>query len=271
MTTQQLLTETWYFPPGLLLSVLLIGLFYLYRTQFKFTRQSGWFLGGLVVMLLTLASPLHFLGEGYLFSAHMAQHMLLLLIVPPLLLAGIPERSIKAKIKISPALCWLLGVAIMWIWHIPAVLNATLQSRSAIPLCGVGAHPWAAFLQGAQNISLIVAGLFFSWPILAPLPSQRLPHLSGIAYLFSACLGCSLLGLGITFSSQPLYRAYASSIDPTGAMYLIRHVWGITSQADQQIGGLLMWVPGCFIYVSAALFLLGRWFGEENYSVEMSE
>lgn len=269
MSTEQLLTDTWDFSPGLLLGVLLMGVLYGYLLKFKFTRRSGWFFGGLLLLLLTLASPLHFLGEGYLFSAHMAQHMLLLLGVPPLLLAGIPERvfakNFTKKITIPPALCWLTGVAVMWFWHIPAVFNATMPISSGIPLCGIDAGPLAAFLHGAQTSSLVVAGLLFSWPILSPLKSQRLPVLAGIGYLFSACVGCSLLGLAITFSSHQLYSAYLSPVDPTGTLYLVREQWGITPAADQQIGGLLMWISGCVIYVSAALFLLGRWFGEENF------
>ncbi len=268
MTTQELLTETWKFSPSLLLSVLLFVGLYLYGARFKITPQSGWFFGGLILLLITLASPLHFLGEGYLFSAHMAQHMLLLLVVPPLLLAGIPEKVFskyfKINFQIPPAFCWLSGVAIMWFWHIPAVFDATMQNASGIPLCGIAAGPFAAFLHGAQSISLIAAGMLFSWPILSPLKIQRLANLSGMAYLFSACIGCSLLGLGITFSSTLLYSAYALPIDLTGTVHLVRQTWGITPQADQQIGGLLMWVPGCIIYVSAAMVLLGRWFGEEK-------
>ncbi|MPR36259.1 cytochrome c oxidase assembly protein [Salmonirosea aquatica] len=275
MNTEQLLTETWDFSPGLLLSIVSMGALYGYRINFRFTRQSVWFLAGLALLLLTLASPLHFLGEGYLFSAHMAQHMLLLLVVPPLLLAGIPAeifgKNFKAKFKIPPALCWVLGVAIMWFWHIPTIFNATMPTNSGIPICGIDAGPFAGLLHGAQTGTLLVAGLFFCWPILSPLPSHRLPDLKGIAYLFLACIGCSLLGLGITFSSHQLYSAYGSPIDPTGAMHLVRQTWGITPAADQQIGGLLMWVPGCFIYVSAALFLLGRWFGEENYKIGLSD
>lgn len=275
MTTQELLIEAWDFTPALLFGILLIGVLYLYWTKFKITPQSGWFFGGLILLLLTLASPLHFLGEGYLFSAHMGQHMLLLLVVPPLLLAGIPEKVFgkyfNINFQISPAICWLSGVAIMWFWHIPAVFNAIMQSSSGIPICGTAAGPFTAFLHGVQNFSLVVAGILFCWPILSPLKSQRLPNLSGMAYLFSACIGCSLLGLGITFSSNLLYSAYASPIDLTGAVHLVRQTWGITPQADQQIGGLLMWVPGCIIYVSAAMVLLGRWFGEENINVGISE
>lgn len=275
MSTQQLLTETWKFPPGLLLSILLIGLVYGYFVQFQFTRQSLWFLGGLVLLLLTLASPLHFLGEGYLFSAHMAQHMLLLLVVPPLLLAGIPERVLgryfTKKNILPPVLCWFVGVAVMWFWHVPAVFNATVQGTPGITVCGLAAGTFPAVLHGVQSGSLVVAGLLFSWPILSPLSAQRLPVLAGIGYLFSACVGCSVLGLGITFSSHQLYSAYLSTVDPTGTLHLVREQWGITPAVDQQIGGLLMWVPGCVIYVSAALFLLGRWFGEENYTVGMSE
>ncbi len=268
MTTRQLLTETWQWSPSLLIGTLLLVGGYLYFSRFTVSRQSTYFFAGIVLMVLTLASPLTFLGERYLFSAHMVQHMILLLIVPPLLLAGIPERvfrSFLTKSKstywLSPALCWLLGVAIMWFWHVPGIYTTTLQD-SGIPVCGLVTGPYGAFLHGIQNASLLFAGLLFAWPILSPVKAQRLPALPGMAYLFTACVGCSLLGLSITFSSSLLYPTYASTIDLTGAMHLVRRQWGISPASDQQIGGLMMWVPGCFIYVSAALFLLNRWFEE---------
>ena len=268
MTTQQLLTTTWDWTPGLLLSTALLVIAYLLLVH-RLTRQSLLFFAGVLLLVLTLASPLSLLGQQYLFSAHMAQHMIILLIVPPLLLAGIPARVFQGFFRgqlnwrLSPLLAWLLGVGIMWFWHAPGVFNATV-SQSGIAVCGIGTTTLTASLHDLQNASLLVAGLLFIWPIFSPLPEQRLPALSGMAYLFTACVGCSLLGLSITFSSTLLYTNYASTIDLTGAGYLIRQQWGLTPEADQQIGGLLMWVPGCFLYVTAALYLLTRWFDEEE-------
>ena len=268
MTTQQLFT-TWDWTPGLLLSLALLVGGYLGLVRGQLMPHSGYFFGGVFLLAITLASPLNRLAHQYLFSAHMAQHMILLLIVPPLLVAGIPERAARRwlpdrsrNISVLPVAAWLVGVGIMWFWHVPGMFNATGQPGIAV--CGVGTTTLTASLHDLQNGSLLMAGVLFCWPILSPVREQRLPALSGMAYLFTACVGCSLLGLAITFSSTLLYTTYAATIDLTGTGYLIRQQWGLTPEADQQIGGLLMWVPGCFLYVTAALYLLMRWFNEEE-------
>lgn len=279
MTTSQLLTDTWQWSPMLLISAAGLLLAYFWFVKSRNSRQKIFFISGVLLLVLTLASPLTFLGHRYLFSAHMAQHMILLLLIPPLLMLGIPAEIFTRFFKKNgkgnafqpaPALCWLLGVAVMWLWHVPAIFNATM-SDSGIPVCGLAAGPSAILLSGLQTLSLLGAGMLFSWPILSPVKSRRLPPLTGMAYLFTACIGCSLLGLSITFSSALLYTTYVSPIDLTGAIYLVRDTWGISPAADQQIGGLLMWVPGCFIYVSAAMYLLNRWFIEEDSHLILSE
>jgi cytochrome c oxidase assembly factor CtaG len=82
-----------------------------------------------------------------------------------------------------------------------------------------------------------------------------------VLYLFSACVACSILGILITFSPVSVCSIYAHpSSDRFGVLNLVQSNWGITPDKDQQIGGLLMWVPMCLVYLAAIIAQLARWF-----------
>jgi cytochrome c oxidase assembly factor CtaG len=103
-----------------------------YLVRFGRTARLGWFAAGLGLAALTLTSPLNALADGYLFSAHMAQHILLLLVVPALLLLGLPRGLTLAPRPTwlgHPLLGWGAGVGAMWLWHAPALCNAAVASR----------------------------------------------------------------------------------------------------------------------------------------------
>jgi cytochrome c oxidase assembly factor CtaG len=82
-----------------------------------------------------------------------------------------------------------------------------------------------------------------------------------MVYLFSACLGCTLLGIFITFAPLSICPVFASPIDRLGILDALYRV-GFTPGIDQHLGGLLMWVPPCFLYVGAIISLLARWYAE---------
>jgi cytochrome c oxidase assembly factor CtaG len=84
----------------------------------------------------------------------------------------------------------------------------------------------------------------------------------GIVYLSSACLGCTILGIIITFAPVEVCSIYLHPVDRLGILPLIQNQWGLAPGKDQQIGGLLMWVPACLIYFCAILGLFARWHGE---------
>lgn len=215
-------------------------------------RQIGLFLASAAAFVIALASPLAFLASRYLFSAHMAQHLLLLLIVPLFaMLAWPPSRervSAAAPRKRSPgavALAWAAGVGAMWFWHIPALCTAAMRS----PL-----------VFDAQAVSLVAAGVAFWLPVFFPVVARRMqPHLAA-AYLFTGCLGCSLLGIYVTFSPAPVCPLYLAPPASPELLDLIRGQWGLSHRLDQQIGGLLMWVPACLIYLGAILATMTRWY-----------
>ena len=93
-----------------------------------------------------------------------------------------------------------------------------------------------------------------------------------VLYLFSACVACSILGILITFSPVSVCPIYAQApIDRLGILNLIQSNWGITPEKDQQIGGLLMWVPMCLVYLSAIVAQLARWFAHPLASAPVTD
>ncbi len=249
MSTEQFLLNAWTWNP-VVFAVAGTGLA-AYLFVFRAERRPAWFLLALGIFVFTLVSPLNALADGYLFSAHMLQHILLLLIVPALLLASLP-RSLslawRPRVLAHPLAGWIAGVGAMWVWHWPTLCNAAVTSRSVYAL---------------QTGSLLVLGTLFWSQIIAPREEERLSPPAAVLYLFSACVTCSALGIILTFSPVTVCSIYAMPAgDQLGMWETIRTGWGFSPEKDQQIGGLLMWVPMCFIYLSAIFAQIARWFGE---------
>jgi putative membrane protein len=247
MNTSQILRGGWTFRPDLLL--LSAAVLALYLILYGARPRFGFALGAAGVVLLALTSPINALADGYLFSAHMVQHILLLLIGPAFLLLSLPPSfQLPAKLRLlaRPLPGWLAGVGAMWLWHAPALCNAAVTSRA---------------VYATQAVSLLVLGSLFWWQVLAPREDQRLPPLAGIGYLFSACAACTVLGIVLTFSPVTVCTVYMHPADRLGWLGTIRGAWGFTPERDQQVGGLLMWVPMCFIYLAAILGEIARWYG----------
>lgn len=251
MTARHLLLDGWIWRPGITLA--LVAAFNGHLAHFRLVHpgRTAAFLGAATAVVVAFMSPVAVLARGTLFSAHMLQHMLLASAVPPLVLLAIPQSSKSASDRrgsppVGPcAACWAAGVGAMWIWHMPRLCNAAATSDAV----------WAL-----QSVSLPALGAAFWWPVLAPRHDQRLPEPAAIAYLFTACAACTVLGISITFSPVPVCSAYAHPADFSGALSLVRGRWGLTPLMDQQLGGLLMWVPGCIVYAGAILALVTRFF-----------
>jgi putative membrane protein len=269
MTTWQLLASTWSWDASVLVGCAALIGGYLVVVRSRITNKTLFFIAGVLVMLLALESPLEKLGDTYLFSAHMAQHLLLILIVPPLMLLGIPRwlaqqvldwplaRRIEHILN-QPLLAWLLGMGTLWVWHIPALYNATLADEN---------------IHVVEHLSFLVTSSIFWWPILSPLTERRLAPLATIPYLFAASAATSILGIILTFTPPGIYPAYLDPNDEIGALPLLRDSWGLTPTADQQLGGLLMWVPGGLAYLSGIIGALARWYSmpEEDEINEIPE
>jgi len=247
MTTQQFLTSAWTWNTAVLIAVASALVTYVWA--FGINQRIVYLLTGVGVFILTLLSPLNALAAGYLFSAHMLQHILLLLIVPALLLMSLPRwvsLGSRSWFVANPFIGWISGVGAMWLWHARPLCNAAVSSQ---------------LVNAAQVSSLLLLGTIFWRQILAPRDEQRLSPPGAVLYLFSACVACSILGILITFSPVSVCPIYAQpSADRLGILNLIQSDWGTTPDKDQQIGGLLMWVPMCLVYLAAIIAQLARWF-----------
>ena len=221
--------------------------------------QAWCFAGGMLTLALSLTSPLHALG-GALFSAHMTQHVLLMGVAAPLIVLGapltaftwaLPHRGRRAvahvlgtgplgtvwKFLITPVVAWLLHAAAIWIWHAPPLYAATVTSELA---------------HTAQHVSFIGTALLFWWAL-----RDRPRHGIAVLYLFTTAVHSSLLGALLAFSPDVFYAPYE----------LTAPVWGFTALEDQQLGGLIMWVPAGLVYFGAALALLSSWMRESERRV----
>jgi|SRR5450432_105518 len=259
----------WQFDPVMVVFLIILCMIYFYLTGYKWIKRSVYFLTGMVLILLSVASPLHFLGENYLMSAHMAAHVLLLLIASPLLVLGLPESGRhKLLDRFSVILLkylwlpWMIGVSVMWFWHIPWIFNKLMETPDQMNMSD--SFHIKGILQTIQWMSLIIAGIIFSWPVIGPVRSRRAAPLNAVLYLSAACIFCSLLGLLITFSPFGVYTPYMNIQDRYGFLNMIRNQNGISVIVDQQMAGLIMWVPGCLIYLSASMYLLMHWFRRKN-------
>ncbi|MEJ2720121.1 MAG: cytochrome c oxidase assembly protein [bacterium] len=218
------------------------------------------FLGGTLLLLLTLVGPLDGLGDEYLFSAHMLEHLMLLVAVPPLLILGIPPEAASRLLEFKPAaaverllnrpaLAWLLAMSVLYLWHVPTLYNATLADERV--------HIF-------EHLSFLVTATIFWWPVLAPLRRHRLRGPFAILYLFLAAVANSVLGAILTFAKPGLYPLYDRPANGSTELRFIREVWGLDPAADQQLGGLFMWVVGGFFFLLAILGMYARWYRESG-------
>ncbi len=246
----------WDWHPSVVVGCLGLLIGYGWVTRFKWSGRSGWWLAGIGLLLFALVSPLDTLGDSYLFSAHMAQHLLLVLGVPPLLLAGLPEKPLRRLLERHkslsrlerglslPLVAWLLGIGVMWVWHLPVLYEATLKNESVHIL---------------EHLSFLVASTVFWWPILTPLVERRYRPLPSMLYLFGAALSSSALGIFLTFAPPGIYPTYLHPTDTLGILNMLRNDWGLTPALDQQLGGLSMWVVASPVYLAGVGIVLARW------------
>jgi putative membrane protein len=253
MTTWGVLTSCWGWDPVAVAACVAAAVTVAVRREKRPRLRALPFAAAVVVLVLALASPVGQLADGYLFSAHMLQHLLLVLVVPPLALLGLqPLLAARApgrieRLVLRPVVAWGLGVGAMWLWHERALCDLAAQN---------------ALFHRLQELSLLAMGAAFWWPVLAPREDARLPPLAGALYLFTACVACTLLGILITFSPVRVCSVFASPVDALGVMPLVRDGWGLSAERDQQLGGLLMWVPACLVYGVGILGVLARLFRE---------
>jgi len=239
--------QRWDLHPSVIIGLALLGGLYVYWGGLQApVRRIASFAGALVVLGLALNGPLHTLSDSYLFSAHMLQHLALTLVFPPLLLYGTPPWVVRPLLQPRAVLAFgrwatrplvagaLFSVPIT-LWHFPQFYEAALEH-----------HP----LHIVQHLVFLATAVIMWWPVLSPVPQlPRASYLTQLLYLFVLGLPMSLAGALITLSGEVLYPFYAAA----------PRVWGLTPLADQQLGGLAMWVVGTVYLWGAATVVWFRW------------
>ncbi|HLW60784.1 MAG TPA: cytochrome c oxidase assembly protein [bacterium] len=208
-------------------------------------RRPLYFWGGCFVLVVALLSPVH-AGAAYLFTLHMVQHMLLMIVAPPLLVLGMPATLIgwvyqRAALRrlyrelVSPAPVTILYNGILLFWHLPAAYDATLRSPT---------------IHALEHASFVAGGLLF-WGIIAS-PSPRLAGASvgmRLVMIGVADVVNFMLGFYLAFADHPLYVYYT----------VVPRLWGLSPLDDLRLGGAAMWVMGQMMYAIPLLALL-YWF-----------
>jgi cytochrome c oxidase assembly factor CtaG len=253
-STSALLTE-WNWEPSVLVGMALVAAGYYYavgplRRRHNLGppatgKQATYFTLSLAILVVALLSPLDAIGDRYLFSAHMIQHLLLATLWPPLVVMSIPGWLAQAFFRlpvsavvgffVQPAMALVLFNVDIYLWHLPALYDLTLSNE---------------YVHIGEHLSFMVFGLFNWWPVLSPITGQRLAAPLQTLYLFLDGMLMMVLGIVFTFSPVVFYSPYAAA----------PRLWGISALTDQQIGGLIMWYPGNLPYGVLMVIAFFRWF-----------
>jgi putative membrane protein len=214
-------------------------------------RQAA-FYSGIAVALLALASPLDTIGDEYLFTAHMLQHLLLILGVAPLLLAGTPGWLLREVLRVShlsgfvrwahhPLVAFFGFNLIFALAHIPAFYELALASEP---------------LHAAEHLVFIATAMLMWMPVLSPVPdiSAAYPPLGQVLYLFSQTVPASLVGGLLSLSGTASYATYA----------VAPRITALTALEDQQLGGLIMWVGAGIYFLLATGVVFFAWASREE-------
>ncbi len=254
---------SWTFDPGVLLSVAIVGGAYLTRWRHVRTGPSPrraaeapvWrlccMLGALLATVVALLSPVDALATQ-LFFMHMAQHILLLDLVPILAILALTKvilrpvtravRDLEARAGAlaHPAVAVVLYVAVIWAWHIPAAYDLALR------------HP---FVHVLEHVSFLTVGLLYWWHVLSPIRGRmRLHGMGSVLYMGSTKILVGALGMGLAFAPTALYA------------YYVHHarVWGISAHSDQAIAGLIMALEQSIVMGIALVVLFVRALAESE-------
>ena len=249
----------WAPDPVVLIAVGLAG--WAYGTGLRRLRGRGRsraevaaFFCGLAAVVAALASPLDHLATTSL-SAHMTQHLVLILVAAPLLVMGRPvlpvlmalpaswrraarrlERrpaiAASGRILSRPTVAWLLHVSVLWAWHAPGPYQAALGSEPVHAL---------------EHASFLGTAMLFWWVALEAEPRRRLARGTDVLYVLLGWMQSGALGALFTFASSPIYPFHAARAGAASAL------------ADQQVAGLIMWIPAGVVYLGAASWMFVGW------------
>jgi cytochrome c oxidase assembly factor CtaG len=215
------------------------------------------FCGGIVAISAALESPLHALG-AQLLQAHMVQHLLLMMVAPPLLwlgapllpmLSGLPKQlrhrwvgrlfgwprlTQSCRWLVRPPVAWVVFVGSTWVWHTPALYERALASD---------------FWHYTQHACFLATALAFWWPVVQPWPSRPVvPPSIIVLYLILADLQNTVLSAWLIFAERLIYPSYEA----------VPRLWGISALNDQAAAGAIMWVPGSLAFLIPIAWTVGQ-------------
>jgi putative membrane protein len=198
-------------------------------------------------IFLSLQGPLHELSDFFLFSAHMVQHLILILVMPPLLLMGIPDWMLRPAIRVKaigiiaraltiPLIAFALNNVIFLAWHFPGPYDLMMRNHNV----HVGMH-----------LTIMITGVIMWWPVMSPLPEMpRIAAPLQMIYLFLVGIPMMVSAALITFSGSALYSWYVEAP---------RVFAELSPLEDQRLGGVIMWVPGGLVIWIAITAVYFRW------------
>jgi len=245
----------WTFDPGPL-AAMAVGAF-VYVRRFRAARREGRgrgagplqaaaFAGAMLALLAALVSPIDRLGEDYLFSAHMVQHILLGDIAPLLLLLSLSRVIMRPATRrltrlerrlgplASPPVFIALWLGLVYFWHLPALYDGALKHT---------------VVHAIEHACFFVAGVFVWWPLIQPVPMRRrLTDMQPLIYIFAAKAGLAALGIYLAWSTGLAYDYYAH----------VPRVWGLSAVEDQNVGGAIMLVEQSLVLVTVMVALFIR-------------
>jgi putative membrane protein len=265
------LSQTWDWQPAVLLGILAAACLYargLRRLWQSATAGSGirfWqaqaFFAGLAVVFAALVSPLDALSSS-LFSAHMVQHLLLILVAAPLIMLGDPNvafvwalplrwRRSLGRLRSSPAVrgpwfvlrrpavAWAIAAVSLWGWHLPAFYESALRHQS---------------IHSLEHACLFGSAILFWYVLIVRSGRHGFGYGAALAYTLTMAAQGTILGIAMAFSPAPWYATYAGT---TAA-------WGITPMQDQELAGLIMWIPASVVYLAATVAVFVSWLAAEE-------
>ncbi|HEV2147168.1 MAG TPA: cytochrome c oxidase assembly protein [Longimicrobiaceae bacterium] len=209
-------------------------------------RKVASFVLAMAIIFLALQGPLHELSDYFLFSAHMVQHLVLILVMPPFLLYAIPDWMLRPAVNVRaigkvarlltfPLVAFALNNVIFLAWHFPGPYDLMMRDH--------GVHV-------AMHLMIMVTGTIMWWPVMSPLP--ELPRIAPplqMMYLFVLGIPMMVTAALITFSRVELYTWYVEA----------PRIFPLSALDDQRLGGLIMWVPGALTIWVAITVVYFRW------------
>ena len=240
----------WSIHPSTVIGIAALGALYIWASrhlrQSPTDAQKIFFASGLLLMFATLNGPIHDLSDDYLFSAHMVQHLLLTLAIPPLLLAGTPGwmlRPVLSRRGIRPAAFFFTRAKIAFVvfnltiafWHLPIFYNAAMAHHS---------------LHIVEHLMFMAAAVLMWWPLMSQLPElPRLAYPGQMLYSFLISIPMSIVAVYIAMADHVLYPAYNAA----------PRVLPLTPLEDQLFGALIMWIPGGIIFMIIMTVVFFKW------------